>query len=187
MNLKYSPHLYPTLCSMCALLFQRKCVLRKHLTHHSIFHISYIQTLKLLSELLYKKIFCTMLSFFTCRTYSKYLWQHLVKELNLMILLCLKYYHNLYIYHDIVIATLGSILDSQLSWESGKFQLARWSHEVVLFPERTSHPSTQPYGFSSVSVCGVPTQVWISSQIPSIAMCDVPPCFSNSNHMDYLV
>ena len=27
---------------------------------------------------------------------------------------------------------LGSILDSQLNWESGKFQLARWSHEVVL-------------------------------------------------------
>ena len=26
-----------------------------------------------------------------------------------------------------VIATLGSILDSQLSWESCKFQLARWS------------------------------------------------------------
>ena len=34
---------------------------------------------------------------------------------------------------DLVVATLGSILDSQLSWESGKFQLARWSHEVVLF------------------------------------------------------
>ena len=41
-----------------------------------------------------------------------------------------------------VIATLGSILDSQLSWESGKFQLARWSHEVVLFSERTTHPPT---------------------------------------------
>ena len=39
-----------------------------------------------------------------------------------------------------LIATLGSILDSQLSWESGKFQLARWSHEVVIFPERTTHP-----------------------------------------------
>ena len=36
-----------------------------------------------------------------------------------------------------IIATLGSILDSQLSWESGKFQLARWSHEVVIFSERT--------------------------------------------------
>ena len=31
-------------------------------------------------------------------------------------------------------ATLGSILYSQLSIESGKFQLARWSHEVGLFP-----------------------------------------------------
>ena len=37
----------------------------------------------------------------------------------------------------IAIAILGSILDSQLSWESGKFQLARWSHEVVLFSVRT--------------------------------------------------
>ena len=34
----------------------------------------------------------------------------------------------------------GSILDSQLSWESGKFQLARWSHEVVIFPEGITHP-----------------------------------------------
>ena len=33
---------------------------------------------------------------------------------------------------EVIIATLGSILDSQLSWESGKFQLARWSHEVAL-------------------------------------------------------
>ena len=32
-----------------------------------------------------------------------------------------------------LIATLGSILDFQLSWESGKFRLARWSHGVVLF------------------------------------------------------
>ena len=29
------------------------------------------------------------------------------------------------------IVTLGSILDSQLSWESSKFQLARWGHEVM--------------------------------------------------------
>ena len=35
-----------------------------------------------------------------------------------------------------IIATLGSILDSQLSWESGKFQLARWSHRVVLLSDR---------------------------------------------------
>ena len=40
------------------------------------------------------------------------------------------------------IATLGSILDSQLSWESSKFQLARWSHGVVIFPIRNPpiHP-----------------------------------------------
>ena len=36
------------------------------------------------------------------------------------------------------IATLGSILDSQLSWESGKVQLARWSHEVY-----GTHPPTR--------------------------------------------
>ena len=34
-------------------------------------------------------------------------------------------------------ATLGSILDSQLSWESGKLQMARSSHRVVLFLVRT--------------------------------------------------
>ena len=34
------------------------------------------------------------------------------------------------------IASLGSILDSQLSWESGKFQLARWSHTVALLSDR---------------------------------------------------
>ena len=38
------------------------------------------------------------------------------------------------------IATLGSILESQQRRESGKFQLARWSHEAVIFPERTTHP-----------------------------------------------
>ena len=31
-----------------------------------------------------------------------------------------------------IIATLGSILDTQLSRESGKFHLARWSHGVAL-------------------------------------------------------
>ena len=40
----------------------------------------------------------------------------------------------------------GSILDSQLSWESGKFQLARWSHEVVWFSTWVppTHPPTHP-------------------------------------------
>ena len=44
------------------------------------------------------------------------------------------------------IATLGSILDSQLIWESGKSKLARWSHEVEIFPERKppSHPPSHP-------------------------------------------
>ena len=50
----------------------------------------------------------------------------------------------------LLIATLGSILDSQLNWESGKFQLARWSHEVALFPAITGHPpshqATHPPG-----------------------------------------
>ena len=61
------------------------------------------------------------------------------------------------------IATLGSILDSQLSWESSKFPLARWSHEVVLYPERTGHPPShpathRPYGFSWTDIlCGVPS------------------------------
>ena len=36
-------------------------------------------------------------------------------------------------------ATLCSILDSQLSWGSGKFQLARWSHEVQGVPQYCSH------------------------------------------------
>ena len=47
-----------------------------------------------------------------------------------------------YTRHGVVIATLGSILDSQPSLESGKFQLARWSHIVVIFPKGPSsrHP-----------------------------------------------
>ena len=39
------------------------------------------------------------------------------------------WYH---IFDQHIFATLGSILDSQLSWESGKFQLARWSHKVAI-------------------------------------------------------
>ena len=41
-----------------------------------------------------------------------------------------------------IFATLGSILYSQLSWESGKSQLARWSHNVALFS--TMKPPTHP-------------------------------------------
>ena len=36
------------------------------------------------------------------------------------------------------IATLGSILDSLLTWESGEFHLARWNHEVTIFLVRTN-------------------------------------------------
>ena len=39
-----------------------------------------------------------------------------------------------------IIATLVSILNSHLSWESGKFQLARWSHSVALLS--WNHPPT---------------------------------------------
>ena len=38
----------------------------------------------------------------------------------------------------------GSILDSQLSWESGKFQLARWSHEVAILCSWDHPPPTHP-------------------------------------------
>ena len=85
------------------------------------------------------------------------------------------------------IATLGSILDSQSSWESGKFQLARWSHEVALFPVRIppTHPPTHPPPMlGRPESCGdVPTIDWTSyqilsnvmcGQITSIGMCGVP-------------
>ena len=61
-----------------------------------------------------------------------------------------------------IFATLGSIFDSQLSWKSCKAQLARWSHEVVLFPERTTHPPIHPPTISifvSLSVRCVPPSV----------------------------
>ena len=41
-----------------------------------------------------------------------------------------------------IFATFGSILASQLIWESGKVQLARWSHNVALFS--WNHPPTHP-------------------------------------------
>ena len=74
------------------------------------------------------------------------------------------------------IATLGSILDSQQSWESGKFQLARWSHEVVIFPERTTHPHTHPPPPDHMDFL-----VWISYQIPSNGLCSVPPSSSKAS------
>ena len=54
----------------------------------------------------------------------------------------------------------GSILDSQLSWESGKFQLARWSHEVVIFPERITHPSDHIDFCTLLWVWGVLGMFW---------------------------
>ena len=63
------------------------------------------------------------------------------------------------------IATLGSILDTQLSWESSKFQLARWSHEVAILshqttPTPTPTPPPTILVFSSLILCGVPILVW---------------------------
>ena len=57
---------------------------------------------------------------------------------------------------QIAIATLGSILDTQLSWESSKFQLARWSHGVVLVLVRNdpANPTRPPDGL--VWKCGGP-------------------------------
>ena len=50
-------------------------------------------------------------------------------------------YQFWYQYNIGVIATLGSILDSQLSWESCKFYLAGWSHGVALFSSYPTHPT----------------------------------------------
>ena len=47
-------------------------------------------------------------------------------------------------------ATLGSILDSQLRWESGKIQLARWSYNVALCSSKTTHPSTAGHFFATL-------------------------------------
>ena len=87
-----------------------------------------------------------------------------------------------FIYSDI--ATLGSILDSQLNWESCKFQLARWSHGVVIFLARThppTYPPTRRVSLEAWILCGVPTLVWISDQIPSNVMCGVPPSGSKTS------
>ena len=63
----------------------------------------------------------------------------------------------------LTIATLSSILDSQLNWESGKFQLARWSHEVVIYPKRTGHPPTIHMDFI-VECTALWNCVWKSSE-----------------------
>ena len=51
---------------------------------------------------------------------------------------------------NIDFATLGSILDSQLSWESSKFHLARWSHEVALFLVRIRPDPTRRVSLSQL-------------------------------------
>ena len=42
------------------------------------------------------------------------------------------------------IATLGPILQFQLSWKSCKSQHESWGHRVVLFSKRTVHPTGRP-------------------------------------------
>ena len=55
------------------------------------------------------------------------------------------------------IATLGSILDSELSWESCKFQLARWSQDWHYNQSLLSHPASQQ---STMFLCGTPLSVF---------------------------
>ena len=72
----------------------------------------------------------------------------------------------------------GSILDSQLGCESGKFQLVRWSHRVALLS--WNHPPTRSPSFSNrsndywelVLMCGVPPPLLAPC---SENMCGVPP------------
>ena len=100
-----------------------------------------------------------------------------------------------------LIATLGSIMDSQPSWESCKFYLARWSHEVALFLSNPDHhkgyatnPPPKHIGFETdppyqqlmfkILFC-VPTPVRTCDQIWCVvspllsfcseSMCGVPP------------
>ena len=47
-------------------------------------------------------------------------------------------------FFEAIVATLGSILDSQLCWKSYKFHLARWSHRVAWLC--TWDPPTHPPG-----------------------------------------
>ena len=66
------------------------------------------------------------------------------------------------------IATLGSILDSQ--------PIRTLGFSACTNP--AAHPPTQPpatYVRKAWILCGVPTLVWRSDQIPSNGMCGVPP------------
>ena len=68
----------------------------------------------------------------------------------------------------------GSILDSQQSWKSGKFQLARWSHKVAIFSVRVPPPSHQPpkEGLDLVLCPHLNLNIWTVT--PS-GTCSVPP------------
>ena len=77
-----------------------------------------------------------------------------------------------------IFATLSSILDSQQSWKSGKYQLARWSHEVVL--KSLDHPPTQPPTQPSTElVICTGTRIWGAVSPPLIGpvqkVCAVSP------------
>ena len=78
------------------------------------------------------------------------------------------------------IATLGSILNCQLSWESGKLKLTRWSHRVALF-SGLDHPPTAKLFFVNVVQCLHPNKVCAVSPPPSICflsmLCGVPTRF----------
>ena len=68
---------------------------------------------------------------------------------------------------NVIIATLGSILDSQLDWKSFKFQLARWSlreaelrrepHPPTTYPTTTHPPPNLRYRNFSPIWCRLPT------------------------------
>ena len=89
------------------------------------------------------------------------------------------------------ISTLFSILDSQLSWESGKFQLARWSHEVALLSDRIwfylllilrEPPHPQLSFFCKCYGCAVspPSQYMLSF---NVVRCPHPICSTHQEGM----
>ena len=68
--------------------------------------------------------------------------------------------------------TLGSVLDSQLSWETGKFQLARWSLRVALLAQAVVDPVGRRLG-GQLATTLVPTKMFLFYFPP-------PPLFSPS-------
>ena len=57
-------------------------------------------------------------------------------------------------------ATPGSILDSQLSWKSGKFQLARWNHRVAKLCGEP-HPPTRPPNHPPTALLEFVNKEWL--------------------------